>query len=109
MPWRAAQQWQILRLSAGRFVLAAYVPSQPVMNDTLAVYIEGDGFRLADSLPNHLMIRRLEARSGLQMALRNGKGRGRLSGTSHASMSNGKDARGCEAAYSDQAPLCPRT
>jgi len=93
----AAQQWKMLRMSAGRFVLAAYVPSRPMKNDILAVYIEGDGFAwLTRSQPSDDPTPRSPV--GLQMALRHGKGAAAYLARP-CQYVDGKDARGCEAAY----------
>lgn len=92
-----AQQWKTVRLSAGRFVLAAYMPSLPVMNDTLVVYIEGDGFAwLTRSQPSDDPTPRNPI--GLQMALRHGKGAVAYLARP-CQYVDGKDARGCEVAY----------
>lgn len=93
----AAQQWQAIRLPTNQFVLAAYIPSQPVKTDTLTVYIEGDGLAWLtrsqasdDPTPRNPV--------GLQMALRHREG-----GVAYLARPcqyvAGKDARGCAVTY----------
>jgi pimeloyl-ACP methyl ester carboxylesterase len=92
-----AQQWKSIRLSTSRFVLAAYIPSLPVMNDTLVVYIEGDGLAwLTRSQASDDPTPRSPI--GLQMALRHGKGAVAYLARP-CQYVDGKDARGCEVAY----------
>lgn len=38
-----AAGWDVVRLSAGNFVLMGFIPRESPMSDTLTVYIEGDG------------------------------------------------------------------
>ncbi len=39
-----SKAWKVMLLSGDQFTLASYVPDSPVKNDTLTIYIEGDGF-----------------------------------------------------------------
>lgn len=39
-----SQAWKMMLLSGNQFTLASYVPELPAKNDTLTIYIEGDGF-----------------------------------------------------------------
>lgn len=49
----AAQGWQRLSLVAGTFVVVAYVPERISPDETLAVYVEGDGLAwLTPALPS---------------------------------------------------------
>jgi hypothetical protein len=58
----ATQQWQKLPLPTRDFVLMAYVPPVVTASETLAIYIEGDGWH-GLLHRNHLWIPRQVTRS----------------------------------------------
>ena len=101
--WQHAAQladkagWQKLRLTAGHFVLAAYVPKTISRQDTLTVYIEGDGFSWvtrsqpsSDPTPRHPV--------GLEMALRHPHGAAAYLARP-CQYAEAADARNCQPAY----------
>lgn len=93
----AAHGWQQLRLPAGNFVLAAYVPAKIAAGDMLTLYIEGDGLAWLsrsqaspDPSPRNP--------TGLELALRHPHGAAAYLARPCQFVA-GKDAQGCDSAY----------
>ncbi len=94
----SASGWQKVRLSAGRFVLAGYLPKNiPGHSTTLTVYIEGDGLAWitpslasTDPTPQHPI--------GLMLALHHPKGAAAYLARP-CQYAEGEDRRGCSVEY----------
>lgn len=94
----AASGWQRVRLPAGRFVLAGYIPKNIPANDTtLTIYIEGDGLAWINSSlasPDPTPMTPL----GLTLALRHPKGAA-VYLARPCQYVEGEDAQGCSPQY----------
>lgn len=100
-----AQQWKSLHLAAGRFVLAAYLPPLQKKEETLTVYIEGDGFAwLTRSQPSNDPTPRNPV--ALQLALRHGKGAVAYLARPCQYVKE-QETKGCEVAYWTQRRFAP--
>jgi dienelactone hydrolase len=93
----AAHGWRELRLPAGKFVLAAYLPESVLKADVLTIYIEGDGLAWLsssqtsdDPTPLHPV--------GLELALHHPRGAA-VYLARPCQFVEGADARNCSAAY----------
>lgn len=94
----AASEWQRVRLPAGRFVLAGYIPGNiPADNATLTIYIEGDGLAWINASLVSLDPTPLKP-VGLAMALRHPKGAAAYLARPCQYVA-GVDAQGCSTQY----------
>lgn len=94
----AASGWQRVRLPAGRFVLAGYIPKKiPADNTTLTIYIEGDGLAWINGSTISLDPTPLTPMA-LELALRHPKGAAAYLARP-CQYVEGEDARGCSVEY----------
>lgn len=94
----AASGWQRVRLPAGRFVLAGYLPKNiPADNATLTVYIEGDGLAWINASLVSLDPTPITP-VGLAMALRHPKGAAAYLARP-CQYVEGADTQGCSTQY----------
>jgi hypothetical protein len=93
----ATHQWQKLPLPTKEFVLMAYVPPTAAVSDTLAIYIEGDGFAwITASQPSDDPTPRDPI--GLKLAMRHSPGTAVYLGRPCQYVQT-SDARGCDVEY----------
>jgi hypothetical protein len=102
----AARGWQQMPLPTKEFLLMAYVPPTKTATDTLAIYIEGDGFAwITASQPSEDPTPRDPI--GLKLAMRHAAGTAVYLGRP-CQYVQASDARGCEVAYWTERRMAPK-